>query len=422
MAAREQVYRARWIVPVSSAAIENGWVRVRNGRVVEIGRGKPPHPHRDFGDVAILPALVNAHTHLEFSDLQTPIGTPGMPLPTWIGRVIAHRAEANQSLEKRTASLLAGLAESHVAGVGLIGEIATRPWLEESWRVRLSEAVDNQSRTGPDVIRFAEVLGFSAAAQQHAQQWTERLVDSTVDVNSAAELTQRTSEATTWLAGYSPHAPYSTPLELVRWAVKQAAQRRLPVAMHLAESLEELELLHNGTGLFREVLTRVGVWREGLFPQARGIGEYLEILAMAPRSLVIHGNYLTTSEIDRIANQPQMSIVYCPRTHHYFRHAAYPLLAMLERGVRVVLGTDSRASNPCLSIWQEAVFVANNFARLAPEKLLRMITHDAAIALGQPNYGTITLHQPARFIQVPTQSSQPGALFESLFSQTPTPI
>lgn len=422
MEAREQVYRARWLVPVSSPAIENGWVRVRNGRVAEIGHGKPPHPHQDLGDVAILPALVNAHTHLEFSDLQVPIGTPGMPLPTWIGRVIAHRAEANQSLENRTASLLAGLAESQAAGVGLIGEIATRPWLEESWRVRSSETVDKQPRTGPDVIRFAEVLGFSAAAQQHAQQWGESLVGSTVAVNAAAEPAQRTSVTTSWFAGYSPHAPYSTPLEVVRWAVEQAAQRRLPVAMHLAESLEELELLNSGEGLFREVLTRVGVWREGLFPQPRGIGEYLEILAMAPRSLVIHGNYLTNSEIDSIANQPQMTIVYCPRTHHYFRHAEYPLLAMLERGAGVVLGTDSRASNPCLSIWQEAVFVANNFAGLAPERLLRMITQDAAIALGQPNYGTIAVDQPARFIKVPTQAARPGSLFASLFSLTPTPM
>ncbi len=422
MAVREQVYRARWLVPVSSPAVENGWIRVRNGWVIEMGRGKPAQPHQDLGDVAILPALVNAHTHLEFSDLQAPIGVPGMPLPTWIGRVIAHRAEANQSLENRTASLLAGLAESHAAGVGLIGEIATRPWLEESWRADSSETDEKQPQAGPDVIRFAEVLGFSATAQQHAQQWAETLVESTAEVESPAGLSQRTPTTTTWFAGYSPHAPYSTPLELVRWAVEQAAQRWRPVAMHLAESLEELELLNSGGGPFRDVLTKIGVWREGLFPQPRGIGEYLQILAAAPRSLVIHGNYLTNSEIDNIANQPQTSIVYCPRTHHYFRHAAYPLLDMLERGARVVLGTDSRASNPCLSIWQEAAFVANNFAGLDPERLLGMITQDAAIALGQPNYGTITVDQPARFITVPTQTSRPGSLFESLFSQTPTPI
>ena len=95
-----RVLAARWIIPVSRDPINGGWVRIRHGQIAELGTGNVPAAAEDLGDVALLPGLVNAHTHLEFSDCRKPIGTRGIPLGHWIGEVVAARrqisAEAKQ--------------------------------------------------------------------------------------------------------------------------------------------------------------------------------------------------------------------------------------------------------------------------------------------------------------------------------------
>ncbi len=108
--------------------------------------------------------------------------------------------------------------------------------------------------------------------------------------------------------------------------------------MHVAESREELELLAHGTGAFRQLLDGLGVWPPKTFTAGMRPLDYLNRLAEAPRTLVIHGNYLDREEIDFLAaRRATMSVVFCPRTHAYFAHERYPLARMLARGVNVAL-------------------------------------------------------------------------------------
>ena len=153
--------------------------------------------------------------------------------------------------------------------------------------------------------------------------------------------------------------------------------------MHLAESREELELLASGTGPFRRLLEDLGVWSPEVFPGGWRSLDYLQRLADAPAALVIHGNYLDREEVDFLADhRANMSLVYCPRTHAYFRHERYPLAEMLERGVNVALGTDSRASNPDLNMRAEMHFAAHAHPEIPPAKILEMATLCGARALG----------------------------------------
>src|SRR5262245_6249966 len=84
-------FRARWVVPIDRPPIEDGVVTIAGGRIVALGENASARPARDLGDVALLPGLVNAHTHLEFSVLERPLGKPGMGFPEWIGEVVQHR-------------------------------------------------------------------------------------------------------------------------------------------------------------------------------------------------------------------------------------------------------------------------------------------------------------------------------------------
>lgn len=353
-----RVVAARWVLPVASDPIQGGWVRTDRDRVVEIGSGSMPKGANDLGDAVLLPGLVNAHTHLEFSDLSEPVGIPGMPLHVWIGKIVT--ARFGSTPESKQASIQKGIQELVDAGTRLAGEIATPP-------------ADYQLTDVPvELVAFAEVLGLDSSRA------AERF-EAAVDQNNTCPF-----------AAFSPHAPYSTTLETVDQCIEQARRLNRPLAMHVAESPDERELLHRGRGPFAEALRSMGVWRERIFPWGKHpFAMLIERLARAPRSLLVHGNDFNDNEIEQIAQQPNLTVVYCPRTHHYFGHQPHPIDRMLKAGVRVALGTDSRASNPDLNVWKEVQHLLKHRTDIAPGDVLSMATLHGAEGMGRADIGRI---------------------------------
>ena len=187
--------------------------------------------------------------------------------------------------------------------------------------------------------------------------------------------------------------------------------------MHIAESREELELLRDGSGPFQELLEERGMWDDSAIPRGSRPLDYLRMLADAPRALVIHGNYLDEEELAFLAaNSQRMSLVYCPRTHSYFFHKRWPLPQALDSGVRVALGTDSRASNPDLDFLEEMRHVARLYPQLDPRDILRMGTLAGALALGRENeFGRIAPGTIANLVAIPL-SENPGATASNLLA------
>ena len=89
--------KARFVFPIDGAPVPEGELRVEGHVITAVGR-PTSKPTFDLGNVAILPALVNAHSHLEFSHLNNPLGYPGMPFTDWIREVLAHRQEREASV------------------------------------------------------------------------------------------------------------------------------------------------------------------------------------------------------------------------------------------------------------------------------------------------------------------------------------
>ena len=112
---------ARWVFPLSGPPLRDAAVTISQGRILAVGSPPRDVPIEDLGQAAIVPGLVNAHTHLEFSDLAAPIGRPGMGLVEWLGKVVRHRANA-PVLGRWCVDQ--GLRESLRQGVTTIGEIA----------------------------------------------------------------------------------------------------------------------------------------------------------------------------------------------------------------------------------------------------------------------------------------------------------
>lgn len=365
--------QARWVFPTDGEPIENGTVEIAEGTVVGISGRRAPNAE-DLGNVALVPGLVNAHTHLEFSHLASPLPA-GATFADWIAGVIAERGGRSSSVET---SRRKGLDESRAAGVTGIGEIATSLWPSAE-----VSGAGSGGAGGAKLHIFREVLGLSPEGVSARLQDLE------------THLAEGASDPVGVARGISPHAPYSVHPELLDGAVGLARRYGATVAMHLAETAEELELLRSGTGTLVDLFRRMGIWRQGVIGQGKRPLDLLRQLAAAPRTLVIHGNFLDADEIAFVADRPQMTVVYCPQTHAYFRHPPHPLPRLLAAGARVALGTDSRASSHSLGLWEDLLVVRRAFPELAPSTLLDLATRNGADALGFPDLGRLAEGFPA---------------------------
>jgi len=366
---------ARWIFPVDGPPLERGTVTIQGDKIAAVG----PHGVRmaevDVGNAAILPGLVNAHTHLDLSGLRGKC-PPTPAFTEWLRGVIRHRR--SQTREQMEVDIRSGLIEGLKSGTTLVGDISSQTF-------GLPMLAAAPLRT----VVFYELLGLTEDRAEQA------LAAARTWLESAPEI------ATCRLA-LSPHAPYSARSFLLARAAVLARQPKRALAVHLAETQAELELLHHHRGPFVAFLKELGVWDpEGL---ADSPAQVMKICNQHIPKLFIHGNYLAPS-----ARIPRNSaIIYCPRTHAAFGHPPHPFREFLARGVRVALGTDSLASNPDLDILAEARFVHDKYPDVPGATLLRMITLSGAEALGWADEtGSLTPGKSADLVVVPLPHEEP---------------
>lgn len=428
-----QALRARLVCPVAAPPIEDAVVVLDGDRIERIGRQVPADVEvEDLGDVALMPGFVNAHCHLEFSSLGRKVGRTGLPVPDWIRQVIEKRPPA----KKMAKAIASGLEESLRHGVTTVAEICRTE--TDAYRI---------NGLSPRLILLQESIGFSQARATSALNAAEARLEELSSLLRPSDAAGNGHAASAmngdglnghgingdhangtngyanghesnghgirienrFRLGVSPHSPYTASPQLIRELVSVAANRQMPVAMHLAESPEELQLLTEGRGPFQKILEERGMWDPWVIGRGSAPLDYLRMLTRAPKSLVVHGNYLDYTELAMIARQAgAMSLCYCPRTHAHFKHKPYPLAQALELGVPVCLGTDGRASSPDLSMLSEMREVAMQHRGVSPEAILRMGTLSGAEALGLEEVGAIRPGALADLVSVPLPKNATG--------------
>jgi cytosine/adenosine deaminase-related metal-dependent hydrolase len=377
-----RTYTARVVFPASGSPLPNGTVTVRGDLIEAVEPHGTRTPDEDFGNAAIIPGLVNPHTHLDLN------GALGLIPPTdpdhftdWLRGVIAYRR--SRTAEQTQADIRAGLAECLRFGTTLIGDIASEG---ASW--------DTLAAVQTRAVVFRELIGLSdetsSTAFHNHLLWRRSHVD-TATCRTAA----------------SPHAPYSANNTLIR----TMAWNGSTMTIHLAESPAEMELLEHRSGPFRKFLESLGIWEPGNI--ADSLRFILWRTQRSPCVLFAHGNYLPP-DTQLTSNQ---SIVYCPRTHAAFGHPPHPFHEFLARGVRVCLGTDSLASNPDLDVLAEARFVRARYPDFPGDQLLRMVTLSGAEALGWADEtGSLEAGKSADCVVVPLPDSDAADPHALLFA------
>ena len=378
-------YRARWILPIERPPIEGGWIRVSGGRIAELGDGRAPGNPEDLGDVAILPGLVNAHTHLELSWMAGLV-PPAASMNDWIRSLMRlRRGGSSLGAPAEDEAAREAAKTAHDTGTALVGDISN---------LFTTPAVLRKAGLGGVV--FHELLGFSAPdpARMVKQAW-QRVRESEAALASADspdDLPIRGSVVA--------HAPYSVSPALFSEIARAAAADK-PLSVHLGESPEEVEFLRSGGGPIRASLEELGVWTDTWrVPECDPVQYLVDLKYLQPGTLIVHGVYLTDDGLDRL-RRAKAVLVTCPRSNVWVGAGPPRLSHFYASGVPVAVGTDSLASTPTLSLFDEL----SEMRRIAPEvaaaSLLESATRVGARALGlSREFGTLAAGKRAVLVRV----------------------
>lgn len=350
---------AEWVYPVTAPPIPSGAVLVGDdGRIVAVGPDgevpRPPGvPAEHFAGAIIMPGLVNAHSHLELTGFAGEVDEP--QFDAWIRSV--RRLKETRSAEDFRVAARKGVQQCFAAGVTTVADTG------DSGAV--AEALDELGGRG---VVFQEVFG------PHPDQCQ----DSVALLASRVAILQ-TSASVRLRIGVSPHAPYTVSGPLYRAVAGFARDEGLPMAVHIAESQVETDLLATGTGPFQEV------WRARGIPLPEPLGDspvaWLERHGiLGPGLLCIHSIRVDEADIDLLARR-QCSVAHCPVSNMRHGHGEAPLRALLDAGITVGLGTDSEISASPADLLAEAR-LARELAGLSAAEAIELATIGSAEAIG----------------------------------------
>ena len=312
-------YHARWVLPISAPAFEDGTVAVADGRVAFVGPrgGAPPGDDVELGDVLLLPGLINTHTHLELTAMRGFL--EDLDFARWIMRLNKVK-RAVLDRDRMLDAARFGLVEGIRAGITTYADTCDS-----------GVAFDAMLEAGVRGIMFQEVFGPDPA---ECAQSLEGLSD------KIAVLRPRQTPLVR--VGVSPHAPYTVSDALYAAVAQWAAVEQLPIAVHIAESEIERELVERGEGIFAQGLRKRGIDTASRGRSSITVLEKTGILRS--RALLIHCVRLDAQDIAAIA-AAGAPVAHCPVSNAKLGHGTSPVLELLAAGVTLGLGSDSVASN-----------------------------------------------------------------------------
>jgi cytosine/adenosine deaminase-related metal-dependent hydrolase len=373
-----RTYRAEWILPISAAPIRNGSFAI-DGGVIAAVHAEAAADAVDLGRVAVLPALVNAHTHLELSYLRGRV-PPQENFLDWIRSVMAARRERPDPADPLiVGAARAAIEEARASGTGLIGDISntlvTVPMLREA---AMSARV------------FFELLGFNEADPETRVRESRARLDEVGASGGGVKV------------NLAPHAPYSVSPRLFA-AIRADLDARAEVitSVHLAESADELALLANGGGGWPALLRELRVWTDDWRAPACSPVEYLGDLGfLDSRVMVVHAVQCSGDDLNRL-RAIGATVVSCPRSNRWVGAGDPPIEAFYAMGVKVAFGTDSLASVDDLNVFAELAAARRLAPRVPARDLLESATLCAARALGfEDVLGSIEAGKNAALIAV----------------------
>ena len=391
------IVRARTVVTMDGPPIENGAVVISGDRVLDVGKFPEVSGRHageeivDLGEQALLPGLINAHCHLDYTCLRGKI-PPQKSFANWIRAINAEKAKLSE--QDYLASIADGFAEAKRFGTTTIANLTAFP--------ELIPQVNPPIRTW----WFAELIDVRNPNR------TSDLVELAIDAMKRA----RDSGGG---IGLAPHALFTASANLYRRCEEIAQSENILLTTHLAEAREEMSMFHDASGPLYEFLKSIGrdmsdCGHETPFAWFAKIAGAPAGRTLITEWIVAHLNELAESDFELLEESTsKLHVVHSPRSHAYFGHSRFPFERLRSLGFNICVGTDSLASNEDLSLFAEMRAFQRSEPAFSPKEVLEMVTGNAALALGKPQaLGRIHANRFADLIAIPC--SETADVFEEI--------
>lgn len=334
-------------------------MQIEHGRIVRVGAWNDLRcdEAEDLGDQVLLPGLINAHCHLDYSGMRNAILQPSS-FSQWVRRLneLKRIVTDDEYLE----AIAFGFSELQKWGTTSVYNIESFPEL----MVRMP---------APPLRTwwFYELLDIRSRVH------TEDVVAGALAFFESRPL---------WLGGFglSPHAPYTTSLSLYELSRACCEEYAMPLMTHLAETSEEYEMFSSASGVLYDFLKPLGRDMSdtgGTTP----VRHLLDSGALPVGSILTHMNFVSEDDWELLScRRSDFSVVHCPMCHEYFGRDVFPLERFREIGMNLCIGTDSLASNKALNLFEEMRTLMDKHPSVSPAEALAMVTVNAAAAIGLP--------------------------------------
>jgi cytosine/adenosine deaminase-related metal-dependent hydrolase len=380
----EAIYSASWLINPDAPPVSGGALFIRDGIIADMGtlselRSRHAAPQHDYPGCAILPGFVNAHTHLELTHfpswrLHSALDYHPRRFTDWIIQLI--KILRGVSADAYPSSVREGVRMCLESGTTAVGEILTNPLLAELYRCSPLAGRLYFELLGQDDAHFHGRLSGALAAL--------------VGDDTAA----------TFQNGLSPHSPYTLNPAYFSAIRETADTRRLPLAIHLAESQAEVDLFHDGSGDFATEFYPFVGWQRFLDdpPRCSATELFDQKGLITAATALIHAVHVSRADVELIKARGAR-VVLCPRSNELLDVGRAPVALFKECAISLALGTDSLASNNSLSLWDEARFALEAFSgQLDEHDLFCMVTTGGAAALGMTDQcGVLAVGRRADF-------------------------
>ncbi len=401
----------RYVLPISAEPIEDGAVAIEKDKIIAVGTRKelskkfPEAKQEDFAEAVVMPGFINAHSHLEITAMRGFLDEVEEDFYSWLIKLTKTRAEKLSEKDIETSAMLGALEGAH-AGVTCFGDIGRmgKAGFEALKKVGLRGILFQETEFSPDNKTAADDF--------------EKLKENFLELQETETKLVKT--------GLSPHAPYTVSQKLFEKITDYSLQKNVKITIHAAESVQEQELMINGTGFFADVYKKFGFeWHN---PKLSSVQYLDKIGVLRAEPLLAHCVKVSDGDIELIAGSGA-KIAHCPKSNAKFGHGIAPLEKFLASTVKIGFGSDSVASNNTCDILEEARFAtlwARNLAErkrfLNAREIIETATLGGAKALGlereigtleagkQADLTVISLDEPA---QMPVNDIYSALLFAS---------
>ncbi|MBI5208089.1 MAG: amidohydrolase family protein [Candidatus Firestonebacteria bacterium] len=347
------ILSARYIVPIDANFIQDGAILIKGQFIRAVGDKKaiissfPDEENEDLGEAVIFPGFINAHTHLQYSLVE--ISSSPISFIEWLPQMIQKSNSLSyEDWEKGTQS---GIEKLKKSGITTIADVS-----------RYDASFKELSSTQYNSFIFKEII---APDEPKINEILDELKE---------KITQKKDGKIH--IGVSPHSLYSLSLPALKRISEFARMYYILLMIHVSETKEEMELIINGTGPLKKVMSDRGLKLEYGYKETP-----VKILAkyniLCPYTVVVHAANITQEDIS-LLKQYKTSVVLCPRSNEFLKTGAAPVSDLVHSGVCLGIGTDSLASNKSFDMFEEMRTIKKIYPKIGYKSLLRMATINGA--------------------------------------------